>query len=294
MDALIFIDTNILLDFYRIRSSDVGLSLLSHIDDNHNKIITGNQIEMEFKKNRQKVILESINRIKTPDWAGLAPPAYLSEAQPVKVIEKNKKELSKQQRALKKRLESILKNPTRNDPVYQCLQRLFKNGTTYNLDRKKKIRKTVRSLAWKRFFLGYPPRKKEDTSMGDAVNWEWIIQCALDSGKHIVIVSRDSDYGIMYNGQAMLNDALQQEFRERVSSKRKLILTDKLTEAFKQASISVSKKEEKQELDLIEEIAVEENSRRARRELALQLALREMEKQIRKSRIYSPENKDDD
>lgn len=282
METLIFIDTNILLDFYRIRGSDIGLSLLKHIDDNHHKIITANQVEMEFKKNRQKVILDSINRIKTPDWAGLTPPAYLSETQPAKLIDKNKKELTKQQKALKRRLESILKNPVRNDPVYQCLQRLFKNGNEFNLNRKKKIRKTIRSLAWKRFFLGYPPRKKDDTSMGDAVNWEWVIQCAKDSGKHIIIVSRDSDYGIFYNGQPILNDALQQEFKERVSSKRKLILTDRLTVAFKQASITVTKKEEKQEQELIEEITDERKSQKAKRQLAVQAALRELEKQYLK------------
>ena len=27
-------------------------------------------------------------------------------------------------------------------------------------------------LAWRRFLLGYPPRKANDTSIGDAVNWE--------------------------------------------------------------------------------------------------------------------------
>ena len=63
MDALIFIDTNIFLDFYRIRSSDISVSYLDLINSNHDKIITGTQIEMEYKKNRQNVILESINKI---------------------------------------------------------------------------------------------------------------------------------------------------------------------------------------------------------------------------------------
>lgn len=119
----------------------------------------------------------------------------------------------------------------------------------------KKIRKRVRSLAWKRFILGYPPRKKDDTSMDDAVNWEWIVQCAIDSGKNIIIASRDSDYGATYNDDPLLNDALHQEFKERVSKRRKILLTDRLTEAFKQASITVTAMEEKQEQELIDEIA---------------------------------------
>jgi len=64
LDALIFIDTNIILDFYRIRKNDVGIEYLNKIRSNITKIITGTQIAMEFKKNRQKVILESIEKKK--------------------------------------------------------------------------------------------------------------------------------------------------------------------------------------------------------------------------------------
>jgi hypothetical protein len=280
MDALIFIDTNILLDFYRIRASDIGLSLLKHIDDNKGKIITGNQIEMEFKKNRQKVILDSISQIKTPDWSGLAPPAFLSTAQPVKVIQKNKKEITKQQKNLKKRMESVLRNPVKSDKVFQTLQRLFKFKSPYNLDRSKKTRYQIRRLAWRRFLLGYPPRKKEDTSMGDAVNWEWILQCANNSGKHVIIVSRDSDYGMSYDEESILNDALAQEFSERVSHKRQIILMDKLTYAFKKASISVTQKEVKQEKELIKSISDKRAGSRQSRIDAVNEAIRQIEKQF--------------
>jgi predicted nucleic acid-binding protein len=199
MDAIIFIDTNIFLDFYRIRSSDISLSYLDLIDKNHDKIITGNQIEMEFKKNRQKIILESIAKIKTPNWESLTPPAILSEAKPSDVIKKKKLEIAKQQKKLRDRILKILKNPATHDPVYKTLQRLFKNNSNLNLNREKKIRFTIRNLAKKRFILGYPPRKKEDNSIGDSYNWEWILKCAEASGKSVIIVSRDSDYGVIYD-----------------------------------------------------------------------------------------------
>jgi hypothetical protein len=99
---LIFIDTNILLDFYRVRGNGVGLGLLEKIGDHYDRIITGSQIEMEYKKNRQRVILESLNRLKTPDWSGLTPPAFLSDAQPAKIITSNKSQITKQQGKLKK------------------------------------------------------------------------------------------------------------------------------------------------------------------------------------------------
>lgn len=251
MDALIFIDTNIFLDFYRIRSGGVGLSLLEHIDNSHVRLITSNQIEMEYKKNRQRVILESLGRLKTPDWGSLTPPAFLARAKPAIQIEKEKTRLTTQQKKLKDRIEAILSDPAKTDPVYQVLQRLFRNGSEYNLGREKKIRYEIRRLARKRYMLGYPPRKDGEISMGDAINWEWIIYCAEKSKKDIVIVSRDRDYGIDYDDEHILNDWLAQEFKERVSRKRKILLTARLAHAFKLASVAVTKEEEKEEEELI-------------------------------------------
>lgn len=258
IDSLIFIDTNILLDFYRVRAGGTGLSILKHIDQNHERIITGSQVEMEYKKNRQKVIQESLGQIKAPDWNAAKTPAFLSEAQAVQAIEKCKKDVSSQIKTIKARIERVLKNPSRNDLVYQCLQRLFTNKGPYNLGRHNKIRYKIRRLAWKRFILGYPPRKNSDTSMGDAVNWEWMVHCAEISGKDIVIVTRDSDYGIIHEKEAVLNDWLSLEFKERVSRKRQIRLTDRLSEGFKLASIQVSKKEEEEEKQMIKDIGATE------------------------------------
>ena len=105
--------------------------------------------------------------------------------------------------------------------------------------------------------LGYPPRKQADTSIGDAVNWEWIVKCSIDSGKHIVIVTRDTDYGAIYDGKSYLNDWLRHEFSERVSQKRKIILTDKLSHGLKVVHAAVTKEMEQEEERLIAEIAKE-------------------------------------
>ena len=52
-----FIDTNIFLDFYRVRKSKISLNHLDLIKKNNEKIIFTRQIEMEFKKTRQRVLL---------------------------------------------------------------------------------------------------------------------------------------------------------------------------------------------------------------------------------------------
>lgn len=209
---------------------------------------------MEYKKNRQRAILESLNRYAEPDWGKLTPPALVASMQAAKTIEKKKKEISTQQKKISEKIIKILHNPSANDPVYQSLQRIFGNNSPYNLNRSDKHRFTIRRLARKRFMLGYPPRKQNDTSIGDAVNWEWIVECAIRSGKDIIIVTRDTDYGIIYKGQSYINDWLILEFKERVSRKRKLILTDKLSYALKAINAVVTKEMEEAEDALLKEI----------------------------------------
>jgi predicted nucleic acid-binding protein len=253
MDTLIFIDTNIFLDFYRFRS-EAGLGMLKHIDSNHDRIITSAQVEMEYKKNRQRVILESYRQLRIPDFSALQAPAFLAQAKPTRAIERHRDGITARVKTLKSRLEGVLRAPSRHDPVYKTAQRLFRDNGTLNLSRDKEIKLEIRELAQKRFALGYPPRKPADTSYGDAINWEWLLRCAKDGTKHLVIVTRDSDYGLAFDGKPILNDWLLQEFRERVARKRRLILTDRLTEAFKAAAVRVSKQEEQEEEKLVSEV----------------------------------------
>jgi predicted nucleic acid-binding protein len=253
LDTLLFVDTNVLLDFYRIRKSDVSTKYLEQLEVCKDRLIINSQIEMEYKRNRQRVILEALASFTTPDWSKLTAPALVSDLQAVKMIEKKKKELIEQKEKVTDKIQKILSDPTHNDPVYQCLQRIFKNKSPYNLVRPMKERFYIRNLARKRFTLGYPPRKSADTSIGDALNWEWIVKCAKDSGKHIVIVTRDTDYGVTFDGKSYLNDYLKQEFSERVSKKRKIILTDKLSQGLKIVHAAVTEEMEDEEERLISE-----------------------------------------
>jgi hypothetical protein len=51
------------------------------------------------------------------------------------------------------------------------------------------------------------------------------MHCAGNAKSDIIIVSRDSDYGVSSGDRAYLNDHLKQEFSERVSKKEKLSYT---------------------------------------------------------------------
>lgn len=243
MSAILFIDTNILLDFYRYPRGTAILSVLGHINNNHDKIITSTQIEMEYKKNRQKVILSSMNEMKGPKWDSHKLPVILLDTQAAQSIESSKKDIQKQSKILRRKIESVLRSPSRNDDVFKTLQRLFKSNSDLNLKRPDSIRFTIRNLARKRFVLGYPPRKDSDVSIGDAINWEWLIYCAQKKNQDVVIVSRDSDYGCKLGEQPIINDWLSQEFKQRVNIRKKVTLTDKLMDGFKLADINVNQDE---------------------------------------------------
>ena len=252
MASIVFIDTNIFLDFYKIEGRKEDLSILKRINENHDLIITSSQVEMEFYKNRHNVIIKAFKEFQIPNLEKWKPPVFLLQSKQYKAIIKKQKDVKRHTQDLKDRMKKVLQDPVRYDPVYKVARKLFLSKTEWNLSKTNKKSDEIRKLAEKRFILGYPPRKDNDTSMGDAFNWEWIIDCAIESGKDVVIVTRDSDYGKTFDNKTILNDWLLQEFREKVNRRRKIELTTKLTEGLKAAEITITKKEEEIEEELIE------------------------------------------
>ena len=121
----------------------------------------------------------------------------------------------------------------------------------------------MRRKALRRYLEGQPPRKKEDTSIGDAINWEWILECLRRTNRDIVVVSRDADYGVIDEKQSHLNNWLQEEVKG-INQKRKVILVDRLSAAFKLIEVPVTKDELKSEADLLDAYTAEKRSSRCR------------------------------
>lgn len=241
---LIFVDTNVLLDFYRVRRES-GLRLLEEIDNLHGHLITTYQVEMEFKKNRQLAILESLRGLKNRE--PVPHPAFLAESKSAAILNKRLTDANARIKRFRERLQKVLVNPTTHDPVYKVVQRMFVDATPTNLTRDKKERNVIKRLAFRRFILGYPPRKSTDTYMGDALNWEWIVHVARETGEHVAIVSRDGDYGVEVDDVSYVNDWLLQEFRDRVTKKRQLLLYSRLAPALKLLEVKVTKEAEEEE-----------------------------------------------
>jgi phosphoribosylformylglycinamidine (FGAM) synthase PurS component len=237
------------LDFYRARN-ETGLSMLEHVEAVSSQLIVSFQLEAEFKKNRQSAILDGMQELKVSAVSKLG---IFSDVKAAELIAKSIKEAEKQTKKLKARLTKALANPGVHDPVFKCTQRLFHVAGPLNLTRNDKARHLIRRKAFRRFLHGCPPRKKNDTTIGDALNWEWMIACAAREKADLVIVSRDSDYGVLFENRAYVNDHLKQEFSERVSNRNRIMLFTRLSEALKLFEIKVTDQEREAEENLIVE-----------------------------------------
>ena len=76
--TLLFIDTNILLDFYRAPQSDLSLEVFDKLLEHSSTLIISEQVEIEFNNNRKRVIDEYIKHIPTKiDNIALAPVLFI-------------------------------------------------------------------------------------------------------------------------------------------------------------------------------------------------------------------------
>jgi hypothetical protein len=78
-----------------------------------------------------------------------------------------------------------------------------------------------------------------------------MVHCATERKAGLVIVTRDSDYGLTIDHESYVNDALRQEFSDRVSRKRDLRLHSRLSDALKLFDVAVTAQEEESEAELV-------------------------------------------
>ena len=115
---LVFVDTNVLLDFYRQPGASADRQL-SALERHKGLIITGDQIRMEFLKNRQKVIVDSIKTIPKP--GKITVPNIVQDHQQAKMLAKHIDNAIDSHGQVRKKIESILSDPYHHDPVFQAV-----------------------------------------------------------------------------------------------------------------------------------------------------------------------------
>ncbi|MGA8476863.1 MAG: PIN domain-containing protein [Chthoniobacterales bacterium] len=168
-DSLVFIDTNIFLDFYRATGS-ADFKLLNRLKRIQGKIITSHQVEMEFQKSRQTRLSDSFDKLKLKSASLLEIPGLFVGTTKLEELNTSRSQFEKSLNVLRSSSSAAIRNPASDDPVYKAAKDIFSFKSDFNLTRTNPECYRIGRLARRRFLFGYPPRKDRDTSIGDAVN----------------------------------------------------------------------------------------------------------------------------
>jgi predicted nucleic acid-binding protein len=180
----LFIDTNILLSFYALNQEDLTelSKLIDAIDKQQITLLFTDQILDEFNRNREQRIDGAIKSLRTQTFNPQFP--QLCEDYPE--IDRLRESIKHYEQAhtslITKILTDIKAKTLKADLIIQSLFSLGKqlNNSPAVLDR-----------ARFRMGVGNPPGK--NNSLGDAINWE----CLLDetpAGKDLYFITGDKDY----------------------------------------------------------------------------------------------------
>lgn len=220
----IFIDTNIILDFYRINNKNSINEILKEIKKYKKYFISTKQSQDEFLRNRDRTITDFIEEIKKQNYkvhinnviATLD--SYTEYHDSIIKANTNTRKIIEE-------LNKLIENPD-IDLIYKIYLDL--NETAYNRTNE------IIERAYRRKIIGNPPTSKKETC-GDEIIWETLLECCNDD---LIIVSRDSTFSTNYN-------FLKSEFKK--DKNRTLKVVDSITKA-----IELNQENPPKELELVE------------------------------------------
>jgi predicted nucleic acid-binding protein len=206
----LFIDTNILLSFYALNQEDLAElnKLIEAIDRQQITLLLTDQLIDEFNRNREQRIDGAIKSLRTQTFNPQFP--QLCEDYPeVELLRDSLKQYERIHVALIDKLIADIK--AKDLKADRIVRSLFSSGKKLvaNLD--------ILDRARFRMGVGNPPGK--NNSLGDAINWE----CLLDStpvGEDLYFITGDKDFASALN-EDEFSDFLLNEWQDRKQTKIK-------------------------------------------------------------------------
>lgn len=217
----VFIDTNILLDFYSFTSEDLGeiQKFIALAETSAVKIIVNDQLWNEFHRNREVKILEALKRFKTANLS-LSVPSFCKNFDEFAQLQESLADSRKKYIDLVQKAEKVaIEWDTEADHVMQKL---------FPLCGVEKVPVKVLHSAWERHRRGNPPGKNKLTC-GDEINWEFLLDRDMQ-GEDLHLISGDSDFYSLLNKDE-INPFLSHEWATRQSSG--LVIYRSLSQFFK-------------------------------------------------------------
>jgi rRNA-processing protein FCF1 len=237
----VFIDTNMLLNFYRFHKDD--LEELEKIFALHQygkvKIWMPKLIKDEFWRNRGKVVSEHIQTITEGNKFNI--PNIIKKHEKINELQQAYKEFNKLRSEILNSIENEFVEE--NLPADLVIKQMLENSQV--------IEATPERIArgMQRFNLGNPPGKNK--SYGDAVNWICLLE-ALPEGETLYLISQDGDYKSDYIKNS-INEFLRHEWQTRKRSD--IIIYTRLSEFTSKHFPQANKLAELETNILIDELA---------------------------------------
>ncbi len=180
----IFIDTNILLDLYHLSGPDLDelRKVIKLAEVSKLNVLLPSQVEDEFWRNRERVISEALDLFAKTKASATLPNLIRTnpKSSELRHAVERVNELVKELRQVAD--SEILSHKLKADEVVDSLFAQCKPQT---------IDKAIIEKAKARKDIGNPPGKAN--SLGDAVNWEWLLE-TVQKGDDLVIISSDGDF----------------------------------------------------------------------------------------------------
>jgi len=202
----LFIDTNIFLSFFHLSNDDLEeihkLTIL--IEKGEVTLWLTEQVKDEFKRNRENKISDAIKKLKEQQSKPQFPQICKDYEEYPEIRELQKQFSQKLSSLTKKVTDDVTGRTLKAD---QKIEELFSKSkfikTTQELVVKAKLRMDIRN----------PPGK--DGSLGDAINWEALLESVEDNQK-LYLIADDKDYYSVLDGNK-LKEFLSDEWKEKKS-----------------------------------------------------------------------------
>lgn len=180
----VFIDTNILLNFFHFTKEEIDA--LNDVFASHEhgaaKVHLTEQVCDEFYRNRENKIKDALRKFKDVKFAAQLP-AFMKQYEEYEQIRQKSAELQELAKAISQKVDSDVVDGSLLTDV--LIKDIFAKSspipTTQELFGKAQMRVS----------LGNPPGK--NGSLGDSVNWIALLE-AVPDGEDIHVISEDGDY----------------------------------------------------------------------------------------------------
>ena len=192
--ASLFLDSNILLDFFRFGDDDISeiRKIVALVQGKELTLYINDQLRNEIERNREKVLAASFTEVKSNKYSVRAP-NYCANFPELAALKDALKVAGEKHSFLITSIESKIRN--KELPADKVIELFFAGAE--NIE----ISTDVIARARLRLDLGNPPGKKG--SLGDAVHWESLL--SLRSGYIFDLVSRDGDFASEFDSSKIKN-----------------------------------------------------------------------------------------